>query len=308
MKSTRPNRRSNKELHPCIWMQAGVVLRKFCENDYSCTLCKFDKALEKAAAQNQKLMREGMVPQGKRGKIISWKNKLRKQSPWKQPCLHHMKRRIEFRACNHDYHCSNCAFDQYFHDQLTVYAVVKPVDTLEIKGLQIPQGYYFHPGHTWIKVEEGAAVRVGVDEFALRLLGPFDRIEAPLMGKKVRRGRADTVASRGQLRAGILSPVNGVVTAINPKLRDEGGLANDSPYEEGWVMNVHSTDLRHDLKNLMINNETKDFMEEQVESLYKLIEEVAGPLATDGGDLGNDIYGNMPELGWERLTRLFLKT
>ncbi|MBW1798635.1 MAG: hypothetical protein JRJ21_09590, partial [Deltaproteobacteria bacterium] len=73
-------------------------------------------------------------------------------------------------------------------------------------------------------------------------------------------------------------------------------------------MNVHSTDLRRDLKNLMINNETEDFMEEQVDSLYQLIEEVAGPLSTDGGDLGNDIYGNMPGLGWERLTRLFLKT
>ncbi|MBW1704355.1 MAG: glycine cleavage system protein H [Deltaproteobacteria bacterium] len=308
MKSTRPNRQSKEELHSCIWMQAGVVPRKFCEKNYSCTSCKFDRALQKVAEQNNKLFQEGRVLKGKRGKIISWKDKLRERLPWRQPCLHHMKGHIEFRACNYDYRCSNCAFDQYLHDQITVHAEVKPVDALEVKGFQIPQGYYIHPGHTWIKVEEGAAVRVGIDEFALRLLGPFDRIEAPLMGKKVKQGRADTVASRGQLRATILSPVSGVVTAINPELRDDGFLANDSPYERGWVMSVHATDIRRDLKNLMINSETEDFMENQVDSLYQLIEEVAGPLSADGGDLGNDIYGNMPQLGWERLTGLFLKT
>jgi len=308
MKSTRPNRRSNKELHPCIWMQAGVVSRKFCENDHSCPSCKFDKVLGRVADQNRRLMREGKAFPGKRGKIISWKDKLRERPPWERPCLHCMKGRIEFRACNHDYHCGNCEFDQYFHDQFAVHAIVKPVDALEIKGFKMPQGYYFHHGHTWMKVEEGSTVRVGIDEFALRLLGPFDRIESPLLGKEVARDRADITMSRGGRQAGVLSPVSGVVTAINPKLREKGTLASEDAYSEGWVMNVHSTDLRRDLKNLMINNETEDFMEEQVDSLYQLIEEVAGPLSTDGGDLGNDIYGNMPGLGWERLTRLFLKT
>lgn len=33
-------------------------------------------------------------------------------------------------------------------------------------------------------------------------------------------------------------------------------------------------------------------------------EEVA-PLAADGGYLGNDIFGSLPALGWERLNRVF---
>ena len=248
------------------------------------------------------------MPRGKRVKIISWKDKLRKAPSWEKPCLHHMKGRIEFRACNYDYRCGNCAFDQYFHDQLVVHAEVKPVDSLKIKGFQVPQGYYFHPGHTWIKIEEGGALRVGIDAFALRLFGPFNRIEAPLMGKEVRQGRADTVASRGKRKAAFSSPVSGVVTAINPKLRDNAFVANDSPYEKGWIMRVHAADIRGDLKNLMINLETKAYMGNQVDTLYRLIEDVAGPLSADGGELRDDIYGHMPQLGWDRLTRLFLKT
>lgn len=308
MESRQTTPRSKEKPTPCIWMQGGVVSRKFCRSDYACASCRFDKALGKAAEQNQREMREGKSLKGKRGRIVSWKEQLKGRLPSKRPCIHHMKDRIEFRACHHDYLCRNCEFDQFFHDQFAVHAVVKPVNPMEIEGFRVPQGYYFHPGHTWMKVEEGISVRVGVDEFALRLLGPFDRIESPLLGRDVSQDRPDIIAFRDGRQAPLLSPVNGVITAINPRLRENGRLASDEPYSEGWVMNVHATDLRRDLKKLMIHEETEAFMKAQVSDLYRLIEEVGGPLSVDGGDLGLDIYGNMPALGWERLIRVFLKT
>jgi glycine cleavage system H lipoate-binding protein len=186
--------------------------------------------------------------------------------------------------------------------------VVRPVELLEIKGFKIPQGYYFHPGHTWVKVEGGDSVRVGMDDFALRLLGPMDRIESPLIGKEVRQNQGDISIYRGSNKAKVLSPVSGVVTSINAPLRGNGSPANGDPFSDGWIMRVHSKDLREDLKNLMINTETSEFMERQVEQLHQVIEEVQGPLSTDGGHLTHDIYGSLPSLGWERLTRLFLGT
>ena len=208
---------------------------------------------EKPADENSKLIKEGKVAKGKRGKIISWKEKLKARPPSKRPCIHHMKGRIEFKVCPSEYRCANCDFDQYFQDQYSVHAVVNPVDVFEIEGFRVPQGYYFHPGHTRIKVEEGSTVRIGLDEFVLRLLGPLDSIQAPLMGKEVKQDRADMELFRGTNHAKVLSPVSGVVTATNPKLRDEGSLANRAPYSEGWIMSVHSESLREDLKNLMIN-------------------------------------------------------
>ena len=71
-------------------------------------------------------------------------------------------------------------------------------------------------------------------------------------------------------------------------------------------MRVHTNNLREDLRNLMINAESEDFMDHEVGRLYQVIEEVGGPMSTDGGSLGNDIYGDMPQLGWDRLTDLFL--
>ncbi len=73
-------------------------------------------------------------------------------------------------------------------------------------------------------------------------------------------------------------------------------------------MIVKPDNLRQDLKNLMIHNETSDFMGDQVDLLYEEIEAAAGPMATDGGFLGDDIYGNMPQFDWKKMTRKFLKT
>jgi hypothetical protein len=73
-------------------------------------------------------------------------------------------------------------------------------------------------------------------------------------------------------------------------------------------MTVHAHRLREDLKNLMIHKESKAFLGEEVGRLYGLIEDTAGPLAADGGRLGEDIYGSLPQLGWERLVRGFLRT
>jgi glycine cleavage system H lipoate-binding protein len=308
MNSTRIEREAKSNRSPCIWMQAAVVRRKTCEIDYQCESCRFDRALGRVARENWKLRQQGKASTGKRRKIVFWKDRLRALSAGQQPCLHHMKRRIDFRTCTHDYQCGNCEFDQYFNDQYTVHAVVQPVDVLNIKGFKIPHGYYLHRGHTWVKIEEGSTVRIGLDDFALRLLGPLDRIEAPLIGKELEQNRADILLGRGSNAARVQSPVSGVVTDINPDLREKGSLANQDPYTQGWVMRLHSNNLRRDLKNLMIGDQAGAYLDEEINSLYQVIEEEVGLLAADGGYLGDDIYGNLPQTSWQKLTRIFLNT
>jgi glycine cleavage system H lipoate-binding protein len=290
----------------CIWMQAGVVGRKFCAIDYHCEACRYDRALRRTARENDRLRQQGEIPKGKSGRIVYWKDRLRDLPAWKQPCLHHMKGRIDFRACTHDYQCGNCEFDQYFSDQYTVHAVVRPVDVLDVKGFKLPHGYYLHRGHTWVKIEEGSTVRIGLDDFALRLLGPLDRVDAPLMGKELKQDRDDILLSRSSNTARVQSPISGVVTDINPELREKGNLANQDPYTRGWVMRLHSNSLRQDLKNLMIGQQASEYLDGEIDRLYEVIEEEAGPLAADGGYLGDDIFGNLPGTSWQKLTRLFL--
>jgi glycine cleavage system H lipoate-binding protein len=306
MKSSHTSNRAGRNKDECVWMQAGVVPSKHCDMDFDCHACSYDKAMNNAVMENERLG-HGHNPAGmKQPGVISWKEKLKERPVWKRPCIHHMMNKIEFRACNNEYRCGSCEFDQFFQDQHAVHAVVRPVDVYDVEGFHVPQGYYFHKGHTWLKLEEESSVRVGLDEFSLRLFGPFDRIESPLMGKEVEKGSPVITAFRGSLKAEFLSPVTGIINALNPELRENGPQANEAPYSDGWVMSVISQDLRSELGDLMVDGQTRAFMEKEVHRLFDVIEETVGPLSVDGGLLGNDIYGNLPQLNWGKLTKLFL--
>ena len=298
-----------KEKHaPCIWMQAEVVRRKDCLSNYNCHVCRFDRALRRVCDENSRHLKQGKIPKEKHGRIVFWKDRLKKRPPSKRPCLHHMKGRINFKACSREYKCEDCEFDQFFDDQYTVHAVVQPIDFIDVEGIKIPHGFYFHKGHTWVKVEEGSDVRIGLDDFILRILGPLDQIEAPLIGKTLEQNADDILLNRGTNKARVLSPISGVVTAVNTNARINGSRGHEDPYTDGWILRAHSKNLRKDLLTLMIGNETKDFYKSEINRLYQAIEDEAGPLAADGGQLGTDIYGNIPRIGWHRMVRLFLHT
>jgi len=299
---------AGKEEQPCLWMQAGIVARKSCRSAYRCGDCRFESVMRRTAANNARSRQQGRSPKGRGGQIMDWEKKMKALPLSERPCIHSLKKQIRLKNCTNGYRCGNCEFDQYFYDEYKVHAVVMPVDLLEVEGFKMPQGYYLHQGHAWAKIEEGSSVRIGIDDFALRLLGPLDCIEAPLMGKALREGEPHVVLKRGTNQARLRCPVTGVITAVNPKVRSSGNLANQNPYSEGWVMTIHPENLRKDLKNLMIAEEATEFLGHEVDQLHRLIEEVDGPSATDGGQLGYDLCGMMPRLGWGRLVRTFLRT
>ncbi|MFO7666886.1 MAG: glycine cleavage system protein H [Desulfobacterales bacterium] len=308
MKTALNQNKIKTSASPCLWMQAGIVRNRYCKISYDCTACRFDRVMSRASDENRTMPGKGKSYEKGRKHIVHWIDKMKEMPSTKRPCIHHMKGRIDFKNCSHDYRCANCEFDQYFYDQYTVHALVKPVEVFNVQGFRIPQGYYIHRGHAWVKIEEGSTVRIGLDDFALRLLGAIENVEAPLVGKQIKQNISQIVLKRGEKSAGVLSPVSGVVTDVNTKLREEGGLANKNPYTEGWVVRLHSEGLRNELKDLYIGSESKEFIGKEISRLYDVIEESGGLLNTDGGYLGEDIYGNMPQIGWERLTRLFLRT
>ena len=83
--------------NPCIWMQAGVVDFKTCNNYYECTSCKYDL---------------GMQKQVQKGKRISWQDVVRRRPAMDRVCRHTLTQRIGQRVCAYDYNCSNCDFGQ----------------------------------------------------------------------------------------------------------------------------------------------------------------------------------------------------
>ncbi|MDX9785312.1 MAG: glycine cleavage system protein H [Desulfobacterales bacterium] len=279
--------------NPCVWMQAGIVDFKSCNNFYDCPTCKYD---------------QGMLSQVARGKQISWQTAMRKKPDLQRLCRHSLTQRIASRVCAYDYQCGHCDFDQFFEDVLSPGIGTHACEVGHVRGFAVPYGHYFHMGHTWARIESGGAIRVGLDDFASKLLGKADAMELPLLGYSLEQSRPGFGLKRKGHAAEVISPLGGVVTAVNGKVRETPGLAGESPYENGWLFMLHTPNVKKAIDTLMDSSESMKWLGTEVDCLEKMIEEVAGPLAADGGLLTNDIFGALPELGWDRLTKKFLKS
>ena len=210
--------------------------------------------------------------------------------------------------CAYDYECGKCDFDQYFEDVWTAKAKAFPAEMQQVKGFDVPMGYYFHNGHAWARIESGGYIRVGLDDFALKVLGEADALDLPLIGKELDQSKAGWGLKRKDNLADVLSPVDGVIMEVNSRVRENPKVANNEPYGDGWLFMVRTPDVKGTMKSLMVNQDSLSWINTEVGQLETMIEEVAGPLAADGGHLADDIYGNLPDLGWKNLTQKFLKT
>jgi glycine cleavage system H lipoate-binding protein len=288
----RPDQKAKPE-SPCLWMQAGAVKFKNCTNFYNCTECSYDHA---------------MGGKAKAGKQVSWQEAMRLRPEMHRVCRHSLTGRMEMRACAYNYECATCDFDQFFEDVWAAKTVKAPTDIRRVKGFGVPADHYFHDGHTWARVESGGAIRIGMDDFALKLFGCADAFDLPLMGHELNPGRASWGLKHRDHAAGVLAPVGGVIMEVNQKVREAPGTANREPYGEGWLFLIHTPDIKASIKPLKTDESSMGWMQGEVGQLEHLIEEVAGPLAADGGYLSDGIYDHLPALGWERLTRAFLRS
>ena len=150
-------------------------------------------------------------------------------------------------------------------------------------GVSIPEGYCFHPGHTWVLKEAGENARVGIDSFAANLLGKIDHIDVMGMNRWVRQGqKLMTVHSGGQTFE-LVSPVEGVVTAVNQDAVQDPSVIGREPYQNGWIAMVKSPDLQINKKNLVQEGMVAPWMQNSVTRLNAMVTQLAPTMAADGG-------------------------
>jgi glycine cleavage system H lipoate-binding protein len=146
-----------------------------------------------------------------------------------------------------------------------------------------------------------------MDDFAMRMLGSQDSIKLPKLGETLRQSFPQAELHRDGHGAEVLSPIDGKVLAVNPKISSKPEIANQSPYAEGWLMVIQPTNLRKNLKNLLYGSESIAWMDDESTHLATMLSEESGyHLAATGGEAIRDIYGKVPHLDWNRLVAAFL--
>jgi len=150
-------------------------------------------------------------------------------------------------------------------------------------GLAIPQGYWFHPGHTWSLREGPNDARIGIDSFATNLIGHIDRIEVIGENRWVRQGQKIMTIHCGNTAIELMSPVEGVIMAINHDAIEDPKMVVHDPYVKGWIAMLKSPDLAVNQKNLVQGQMVAPWLQNSLTRLTAMVPEMAPAMAADGG-------------------------
>ena len=103
--------------------------------------------------------------------------------------------------------------------------------------------------HEWAR-EEGNVVRIGITDYAQQELGDIVFVELPEPGTEVKAGDSFATLESVKAASDLYAPIDGKVTAANPKLEEKPELVNELPYGEGWFVELEPTD-KSQLESLM---------------------------------------------------------
>lgn len=282
----------------CIWMRSGIVAFKRCENAYDCNNCSFDKAMTAALRSGKKAAD---------GELRSFREQAKEHSYMERMCRHMLTGRVAVRKCGNDFRCDVCEFDQMMEDVDAIYPV-GAVPVAEVAGYRYADSYYYHEGHAWARVEYGGRIRVGLDDFAMKLLGRPSGLELPGVGSALRQSEPGLCLKRDRNEAEVLSPVEGTVIAVNVDVLKQPERVHADPYSQGWLFLVEPERLKKNLESLYFGEIGKDWLTHEAERLQQLIFSEFPAMAATGAPPVDDVYGAVPEVGWDTLVHEFLKT
>jgi glycine cleavage system H protein len=116
----------------------------------------------------------------------------------------------------------------------------------------------FSDDHLWVRAE-GDRAQIGISDQGQDAIGEIIAVELPDIGDAVEQGETFGELESVRTVQELLSPVNGIVRAVNGDLEDHPSLANEDPYHEGWLIEIELDD-EGELESLMATEEYEDYV------------------------------------------------
>jgi len=104
-------------------------------------------------------------------------------------------------------------------------------------GNEVKSDLKYTDSHEWLKVDENNA-KVGITDHAQTELTDIVFVELPEVGKEVKKGDELCIVESVKSVSEIYAPVSGKIIKVNEKLEDSPETINESPYDDGWLVEI----------------------------------------------------------------------
>jgi len=112
----------------------------------------------------------------------------------------------------------------------------------EINELNLPDDLRYGKDHEWVRLESDK-VKIGIDDYAQDQLGDIVFVELPEVGSTFSKGEEFGTVESVKAVSELFMPVGGEILAINTSLEETPEHVNNSPYEDGWMIEIKPNDV-----------------------------------------------------------------
>ena len=107
-------------------------------------------------------------------------------------------------------------------------------------------GFYFNENDVWVYAC-GSKARIGITDFVQKSLSDIMFFNPPAIGMEIAQFEEAGSLESSKAVFEVISPVSGIITAINTRLIQAPELLNQDPYQQGWIAEIELTDFQDDL-------------------------------------------------------------
>ncbi|MFV0406540.1 MAG: glycine cleavage system protein GcvH [Propioniciclava sp.] len=105
-----------------------------------------------------------------------------------------------------------------------------------------PEDLRYSDKHEWVRLGNGAILRVGITAYAAEALGDVVYASMPQVGEVVAQDDACAEVESTKSVSDVFAPVSGVITAVNEQLATAPEVINSDPYGDGWLFELEAAD------------------------------------------------------------------
>jgi glycine cleavage system H lipoate-binding protein len=180
----------------------------------------------------------------------------------------------------------------------------------------LPKGYFFSRTHTWVEITFSGEARIGINDFAQKIIGSIDKIEIASLNTELKKGDTLLTVHHGDRTLSIPVPISGKVLTVNESLLDSPHMLRHDPYIAGWVAVIIPKNISTELRLLTIADDAALWMRKEIGRFRDFIKDQAqggvpapaGVTMLDGGAPLSGVMEQLNENTWCAFQKEFLKS
>jgi len=171
----------------------------------------------------------------------------------------------------------------------------------------IPGGVLISAGHCWASLAEDGTAKIGLDDFARKLLGSVDAIDFPSVGMKAKAGQVLFGVSQGHRKVKFLAPLSGKVVRINEALRTDCAVLQEKAYGKSWICVIEGDDLDAELPQLKIGKSAVALFQEDLDRFQAYVQKANGREVSDPASLSIAAIDDLDDARWDSTVKEFFR-